>query len=243
MNDFPNFEQQNPSQDDENSGVLLSIGDLMSGLLMFFALMFILVQVQLQQYLKQLETKINQVTQLEKELQDYRKAFQALPQTIATTLEGKLGTEEIFTVDPETGDVSVRDKILFDENSAEIKPAGKQFLQAFIPLYSQIVFSNEKFEKQITRIVIEGHTSSTGTPQNNLNLSLRRALAVSNYIDSKDINFPTKTRLKQKILVSGRGEIDANQTTDDPKDRKVVFRFQFRQQFLTNESPNQPINP
>jgi len=35
---------------EEDSGIWLSIGDLMSGLLMFFALLFITVMVQLKQY-------------------------------------------------------------------------------------------------------------------------------------------------------------------------------------------------
>lgn len=31
-------------------------------------------------------------------------------------------------------------------------------------------------------------------------------------------------------MTSGRGEIDANHTKDNPSDRKVVFRFQFRRE-------------
>ena len=63
-----------------------------------------------------------------------------------------------------------------------------------------------------------------------MELSLRRALSVSDYIFSQQLDFKTKQKFKQKILASGRGEIDANQSKDSPSDRKVVFRFQFRRE-------------
>lgn len=83
---------------------------------------------------------------------------------------------------------------------------------------------------QNTRVVIEGNTSSKGSDQGNMELSLRRALSVSNYIFSQQINFDTKNQFKQKILASGRGEIDADKSKDNSSDRKVVFRFQFRRE-------------
>ena len=63
-----------------------------------------------------------------------------------------------------------------------------------------------------------------------MELSLRRALSVSDYIFSQQLNFKTKQPFKQKILASGRGEIDADQSQDNSSDRKVVFRFQFRRE-------------
>lgn len=60
-----------------------------------------------------------------------------------------------------------------------------------------------------------------------MELSLLRSLSVSKYIFSKDLKFDTKSRLKQKIMAAGRGEIES-QKIDNPADRKVVFRFQFR---------------
>ncbi|MDR9404414.1 MAG: OmpA family protein, partial [Halothece sp. Uz-M2-17] len=81
---------------------------------------------------------------------------------------------------------------------------------------------------EIARVVIEGHTSSKGSDEANRALSLERALSVSNYIFSNQLNFPNEKRFEEKILISGRGEIEANQNTDDPTDRKVTFRFQLR---------------
>ena len=192
---------------DHESSTYLSIGDLMSGLVMCLALLFITSLVQLQQAKEQL-------------LKQRR--------IVVGTLIEKLGGNNInVEVNQETGDVSLRDAILFDEGSAALKPEGKAFLRQFIPIYSQVIFSSG-IEDQISRVVIEGHTSSNGSYESNLELSLLRSLSVTKYVFSNDLQFSTKQNLSQKILSSGRGEIDANQKTDKSSDRKVLFRFQFR---------------
>jgi outer membrane protein OmpA-like peptidoglycan-associated protein len=208
---------------EENAGVYLSISDLMSSLLMIFAMLFINAQIQL-------ESKIKEADALKIQIEEYKKAVDELPVRILNALEGKMGGKGLFSVDKETGDVSIGDRILFDSGSATLKPEGKQFMTKFIPVYSGVIFSSDLFEKQITRVVIEGHTSSNGAEKDNMELSLRRALAVSNYISSNDFKFPTKERFKEKILASGRGEIESNEKVDDPRDRKVVFRFQFQRE-------------
>lgn len=197
---------------EEDSGIWLSIGDLMSGLLLFFALLFVTVMVQLKQY---------------------QEALDLLPVVVLNAIERELGGNEI-AVDPETGDVSIGDRILFDKNSAELKPEGRQFLQNFIPIYSEVIFSNPEFETQVVRILIEGHTSSSGDEAKNLELSLRRSLAVANYIASDAMQFPYKAQFREKLLASGRGELDANPKADEARDRKVVFRFQLRQTNVEN---------
>jgi outer membrane protein OmpA-like peptidoglycan-associated protein len=209
MNSFNAVEAEIEETDDgdQESSTYLSIGDLMSGLVMCLALLFITALVQLQQTKEQL-------------LKQRR--------VVVGTLIEKLGGNNInVEINQETGDVSLRDAILFDEGSAELKPEGKAFLRQFIPTYSQVIFS-PGIEDQISRVVIEGYTSSNGSYESNLELSLLRSLSVTKYVFSNDIKFPTKKNLSQKILSSGRGEIDANQKTDNSSDRKVLFRFQFR---------------
>ena len=207
---------------DHESGIYLSISDLMSSLFLFFALLFITVLVQLKEYQDQ---NANQ------------------KRILIGTLMGQLKAANVnVKVNEETGDVSIQDNILFDKGSAELKPKGKAFLQKFIPAYSKVIFSQPEIEKQITRVVIEGHTSSKGEYEDNMELSLLRSLSVGKYI-SKQMNFGTKSRLKQKILASGRGEIEA-QKIDNPADRKVLFRFQFKgedfaQWYQKNQLPQQ----
>ncbi|MFW6296186.1 MAG: OmpA family protein [Halothece sp.] len=208
MSEFEDFLSYGGDLEEEegDASVLLSIGDMMSGLLLIFALLFITVLVQL----KEREEPIRVV--------------------IGTVLEELQGNNIDVDVNKETGDISLSESILFDENSAELKPEGKAFLQRFIPVYSGVIFSRPLFEQEITRVVIEGHTSSKGDYETNLNLSARRSLSVAEYIFSDEINFPTENKLKNKIATSARGEIEARQDIDDPKDRKVTFRFQFRGQ-------------
>ncbi|MGI8503543.1 MAG: OmpA family protein [Hassallia sp.] len=130
--------------------------------------------------------------------------------------------------------------MLFAKGSTELKPEGKAFLRSFIPVYSEVIFSKPEFEKEISRVIIEGHTSSEGDYQTNLQLSLLRSSSVAKFIFS-DMNFTTKASLSQKILAAGRGEIEADKTRDNPGDRKVVFRFQFRSDELAKKS--HPSNP
>lgn len=209
-------------QREDNSGMFLSVGDLMSGLLMVFALLFIAVQLQVQHLEQELQAKME-------ELRRFEEAFDKLPLVILAAVEEKLGGENV-KVDPKTGDVSIGDRILFDENSALLREEGKTFLREFIPIYSQIIFSEPEFDQQIAYVVVEGHTSSAGTDEANLALSLNRALAVSNFIFSEEMNFPSRNQFRAKVLSAGRGEVDARQDIDDPSDRRVLFRFQFRRQ-------------
>lgn len=202
------IDEFNPDiRDGDESGIWLSIGDLMSGLLLFFALLFVTVMVK---------------------LRDYQQAFEQLPIVVLNAIERELGGQDI-EVDERTGDVSIGDRILFDYNSATLKPEGQAFLQQFIPTYSQVIFSNSDLENEIVRIIIEGHTSSSGTAAANLNLSLQRSQAVFNYIASDAVQFPNKEAFQQKLLPAGRGALDANPERDDPGDRRVMFRFQLRQ--------------
>jgi len=204
--EYGNSRHIEPEQADEqeDSSIFLSIGDLMSGLLMFFALLFVTALVQIQ------------------ELKDNRNVF------IGTLIEELNGNDLEVSVNPETGDISIRESILFADGSAELTKRGQIFLKKFIPLYSQVIFSNSKFEEQVSRVVIEGHTSSKGSEDYNLELSLERSLSVSRYIMFTQMKFPTKQKFNQKLLASGRGEMDAEQKRDTPADRKVLFRFQFK---------------
>lgn len=209
MSSFFDYETEAEELEEQDSGVWLTIGDLMSSLLMIFALLFITVLVK---------------------LQSYTEAIDKLPSIILEAIKKEIPDPELVRVNPETGDISIGNKILFDEGSAELKAEGKQFLKQFIPVYSRVIFSDPTFDNQITRVIIEGHTSSKGDDDQNMELSLRRALSVSNYIFSDELKFATKEGFKQKLMASGRGEIEAVQDADQASDRKVVFRFQFRRQ-------------
>lgn len=193
-------------RDIDETGAWLSIGDLMSGLLMIFALLLVVTILQL------------------KEGEDQRIVIiQALTETLEAN---KLNVE----VDKRTGDISILDSVLFDNDSAEMKAQGITFLKQFMPLYTKVLLSSEGMAEQISYIVVEGHTSSAGSSVYNMNLSIQRANEVFNTI--QNLKYPNRSRLMDKLLVAGRGEAEANKSINDSGDRKVVFRIQFSNEQL-----------
>ncbi|WPF89503.1 OmpA family protein [Cyanobacterium aponinum AL20118] len=217
MSNFLEYETEEELIEEQDSGVWLSVGDLMSGLLMFFALLFIAVSAQ---------------------LVEYNNIIKKIPLAIIEATKNIKGVGDNIQPEP-NGDLSLDNKILFDEGKANLKPEGKQFLNSFIPVYSRTILSNKEFDNQVSRIIIEGHTSSKGEEKDNMELSFQRALAVTEYINT--IDFPDKDKFKRKLLAAGRGEIDSNQQIDSPEDRKVMFRFQFKREDL-KEIFNQKVN-
>ncbi|MFB2769616.1 flagellar motor protein MotB [Pelatocladus sp. BLCC-F211] len=201
-----NSETENTEDDDAST--YLSIGDLMSGLLMFFVLLFITALAQID------EPK----------------------RVVIGNVIGEMKNNNInVKVNPETGDISIQESILFAQGSTELKSQGKDFLRRFVPVYSRVIFSKPEIENEISRVVIEGHTSSEGDNKTNMELSVLRASSVYKFI-FYDLNFSTKASLSQKILAAGRGEIEADRTRDNPADRKVLFRLQFRSDELVKKS-------
>ena len=192
--------------DAEESGVWLSIGDLMSVLLMIFALLLISALVQISEVHEN-----SQTTRV------------VIIKGINDALEGA-GIE--VQANSETGDISILDSILFDRNEYRLKPSGKAFLDQFVPIYSDVIFQSKQTSDEVSRIVIEGHSSSEGSFDRDMELSVLRANSVAKYINSMD--FAHKLPFFDKAMISGRGPIEANQEATDPADRKVKFRFQFK---------------
>ena len=199
------------SVDAEESGVWLSIGDLMSVLLMIFALLLITALVQ---------------------ISDVREKSQSTRIVIIKGINDALENAGIeVQADSTTGDISILDSILFDQNDYRLKQSGKDFLERFIPIYSDVIFQSKSTASEVSRIVIEGHSSSEGSFDRNMELSVLRANSVTKFISS--MGFLNKKPFFDKVVISGRGPLEADKDYVDVKDRKVKFRFQFKDdQFL-----------
>jgi outer membrane protein OmpA-like peptidoglycan-associated protein len=99
-----------------------------------------------------------------------------------------------------------------------------------MPIYGQVLFENKMIANQVSRVVIEGHTSAYGKSDENMKLSLLRSWEVANYTLYK-MPFPNKEHKKQleeKIMISGRGENDATKPGDFAGDRKVTLRLELK---------------
>jgi outer membrane protein OmpA-like peptidoglycan-associated protein len=99
--------------------------------------------------------------------------------------------------------VSFPSGILYPFNSTEILPEGKANLQ-------QLAASLEKYPN--SDILIVGHTDSVGTDAYNLDLSQRRALTASAYLQS--LNVPAS-----RLHTAGRGESEPIQPNDTEEGR------------------------
>jgi outer membrane protein OmpA-like peptidoglycan-associated protein len=93
--------------------------------------------------------------------------------------------------------------ILFPFNSTEILPAGKSNLQ-------QLASSLEKYPN--SDVLIVGHTDSVGTDAYNLDLSQRRALAASAYLQS--LSVPAN-----RLRTAGKGKSEPIQPNDTEEGR------------------------
>src|SRR5437660_49330 len=65
----------------------------------------------------------------------------------------------------------------FAIDKTEIPEGGVQFLSDFAPRLARTACS-DKYRKEISSIVVEGHTDSSGTDEHNLQLSQQRSLSV-----------------------------------------------------------------
>jgi hypothetical protein len=148
-------------------------------------------------------------------------------------------------INPETGDITLLDSILFVVGKSKLTDDGIKFLEEFIPVYGKTLFKDSQISDEITRIIIEGHTSSEGGVAYNMSLSLARAESVYQFIEghtwrtirttpplgegSTWVNtFPEQRVFMEKIQISGRGMLDSNKDMPKDEDRKVLFRMQFK---------------
>jgi outer membrane protein OmpA-like peptidoglycan-associated protein len=131
------------------------------------------------------------------------------------------------------------DLLKFAVNEDRIPPGGVDFLRRFTPKLAATVCSKD-FEKEISAIVIEGHTDSSGSPAINLPLSQRRSMAVvqeSLHVLSKPMSdvrtpaVPLQSYLDM-LSASGRGSSEpirnADKTEDRSRSRRVEFKIRVR---------------
>lgn len=217
------------SSEPHNSDEWISVADLMAGLLMLFALLVIATLVQLKQIEEQNRNKRVLVIQALQE------------QFNANSISAQ--------INPETGDITLLDSILFAVGESKLTAKGISFLKKFIPIYGKTLFKDSQISEEITRIIIEGHTSSEGSVAYNMSLSLARAESVYQFIEGnmwRTIHltpplgagymwtetavdtFPELPVFMEKIQISGRGMLDSNKDMPKDEDRKVLFRMQFK---------------
>jgi len=187
----------------------IGFSDLMTGLM----LVFIVLSLSFMAIAKQ---KLDEIEKQKK--------------SIIVILSEKLSSENIkVEYNSEKGTVTIAQDILFEYKKPTLNPQGKEFIELFARILDKSIFSNDEYKKLIKYIHIEGYASKEGSIENNFLLSFARAENVWLYMVNSGIQ--NKRIMEKKLNIVSRGEIDANQNAIDPKDRKVVFRFEFYDEY------------
>lgn len=180
------------NQDDTGNIFWITMTDLMTGLVLVFIVLFFYVYIQ------------NHIQQVEQNMAQ---------ENANKVLQETLKNENIdAVVDAISGVVKISDLELFELSSYELSPKGKAYLDKFAPAYFDSLFSNEYLDKNIDKIIIEGHTDSQTFAgkfsedeqyMKNMELSLKRAYAVANYMTNTSYNKINGSRLRKMIIVEG----------------------------------------
>lgn len=195
----------------------ITMTDLLLGLAIIFMILFVLVITGFTQ------SKLNQ---------------QAAQSDMAKELISKMKSENInVQIDKVTGEVKISDLELFDLNSYTLSEKGKNYLNKFIPVYINTVFSNPKLSNKIANVVIQGHTDSQTYAgisskeeqfSKNMDLSLKRANAVAEYIFKTGYNKKYSDKLTKILTVEGKSftePIIVNGKEDYNKSRRVELKL------------------
>ena len=194
----------------------VTMTDLMTALVLVFIVLFFYTYMT--SYYEKIQSKLEQ-----------KKASEALEQTLK---EQNIDAN----VDEVTGIVKISDLELFEINSYELSDKGKKYLDKFAPAYLNSIFSNEYLDKNIEKIIIQGHTDSQTFKgkysedeqyMKNMELSLKRAFAVANYMTDTPYNKSNGNRLRKMIIVEGASfssPIIVNGKEDYAKSRRVELK-------------------
>ena len=204
----------------ENNIFWVTMTDLMTALVLVFIVLFFYTYMT--SYYEKIQGKLEQ-----------KKASQALEET--------LKKQNIDANIDSAGVVKISDLELFDVNSYELSEKGKQYLAKFSPAYLDSIFSNEYLNKNIEKIIIQGHTDSQTFRgeysddeqyMKNMELSLKRAYEVANYMTNTPYNKENGNRLRKMIIVEGASfssPVLVNGKEDYAKSRRVELKVVMKQ--------------
>ena len=181
--------KQKKDDGSESNIFWVTMTDLMTALVLVFIVLFFYTYMT--SYYEKIQTKLEQ-----------RKATEALQAT--------LEKQNINANIDANGVVKISDLELFELNSYELSPKGKEYLSKFAPAYLNSIFSNDYLNENVEKIIIEGHTDSqtyAGTYSDdeqymkNMDLSLKRAFAVADFMTNTPYNKENGNRLRKMVIV------------------------------------------
>ncbi len=107
--------------------------------------------------------------------------------------------------------VELSDKVLFEFGKSDLTAASKQSLDKIVTVFNTY---------PDTDIEVQGHTDSKGSEEFNQTLSVKRAVAVTDYLNSKGIN-------NSRLTVKGFGELAPKYDNETEEGRAQNRRVEF----------------
>ena len=197
-----------------------TMSDLMLGLAIIFMTLFTLAMTGFSQ---------NSVHQQEQQIEASKEVVEKLE---AADLEAE--------IDNMTGDIKISDLHLFEVNSWTLTPEGKKYLDKLIPIYIDTIFSKEELLEGINKVVVQGHTDSqtfvgvTSKEEQfskNMELSLKRANSVAQYMLKTNFNKKYSDKLREMLIVEGMSfnqPIIVDGVEDLAKSRRVELKLEVK---------------
>ena len=192
-------------------------------------------QAQLEAQQSQMVAQQSQIAEQQSQLQLQQQQIEDLVGVrtqIISDLSSALREANISaTVDPTSGAIALASDVLFATGESQLTDEGRSRIDAFLPVYLDVLFS-EEYRGYVSEIIIEGHTDSVGSYISNLLLSQQRAYNVASYVLADGypyISEETRAHLRQVTTANGRSEsdliYDADGTENQSASRRVVFKF------------------
>lgn len=195
------------SQQQEENIFWVTMTDLLLGLAIIFITLFVLAMTGF--------------TQAKME-------SQKLKEDVSEHLNKQLKSQNLNVhLDKMTGKVEISDLELFETGSYKLSSKGKAYLDKFVPVYINTIFSDPKLSDRILNIVIQGHTDSqsfSGVNSKdlqfikNMELSLSRANAVAEYIFQTNYNKKYNDKLHKMLTVEGKSYTEPILTKNGKED-------------------------
>ncbi len=199
----------------ENNIFWITMTDLMTALVLVFIVLFFYTYVT--SSYERIQSKLEQ-----------DRASKALQETLKN---------QNINANVEAGIVKISDLELFNINSYELSDKGKKYLDKFAPAYFNSLFSNDYLNKNVEKIIIQGHTdsqtfrgkySADEQYMKNMELSLKRAYEVANYMTGTQYNKSNGDKLRKMIIVEGASyssPVLVNGKEDFNKSRRVELKI------------------
>lgn len=211
--------KQNSNVSEENI-FWVTMADLLLGLAIIFITLFVLAMTGFSQ-----QTIQQQKVQME----------------VSEKIGQELQKADIkVDMDKMTGDLKISDVELFELSDWKLSPKGKKLLDKLAPIYINSIFADKELSNEIQYIIIQGHTDSqtfAGVKSKdeqflkNMDLSLKRANAVAEYIFKTNYDKKYADQFRKLVVVEGKSynePVIVNGKEDFDKSRRVELKLKVK---------------